>query len=186
VGDVRRNEIARLELGLRYVGFERKTDGWFSGSNIAEDPRILRLETTTKDTDISSSKVARRLRWKELLTANRGRIDAELAKRFEADHWDTAKGQERPGGRSLCGHFDLEPEPLWDGPYEPAGSTDAKVLDSAMASRMAFAGRFGAACGMAFDAPAFLKAHPQFGWLEGTLPSRPSQPWAEFRAGDTR
>ena len=183
LGDVRRNEIARLELGLRYVGFERKADGYFTGSNIAEDLRILRLETTSKDTDISTSKVARRLRWRQLMEANRGRIDLALAKAFEADHWDVARGQERAGGRSLCGHFDLEPEPLWDGPFEPAGTTDGKVLDSAMAKRMSFAGRFGSACGTAFDAPRFLSAHPQFEWLRDYLPTRPSQPWVTFSAG---
>jgi len=186
LGDIKANVIARLELGLRYVGFERKVDGFFSGSNIAEDPRILRLETTTKDTDINASKVARRMRWHELMAANRGRIDAEMAKAFEADHRDVARDEVRPGGRSLCGHFDLEPEPMWDAPFEPAGTTDAKVLDTAMARKMSFAGRFGAACGRAFDAELFLRQHPQFGWLKDILPTRPTQPWVTFSAGETR
>ena len=184
LGDLNRKEIARLELGLKYVGFERKGDGFFTGSNIAEDPRILRLETTSKDTDINASKIARRMRWRQLMAANKGRIDAELAKAFEADHRDVARHEERPGGRSLCGHFELEADAMWDTPFEPAGTTDAKVLDAAMARRMAFAARFGTACGLPFDAEAFLKEHPQFDWLQGILPSRPTQPWVTFTAGE--
>ncbi len=186
LGDINRKEIARLELGLRYVGFERKTDGFFTGSNIAEDPRILRFETTTKDTDINQSKVARRLRWRQLMAAFRGRIDVEAAKAFEADHVDMARKAEHPGGRSLCGHFELEGDSGGDAPYDPSGSTDAKVVDSAMARNMSFAGRFGAPCGRAFDAEAFLKEHPQYAWMEGTLPSRPTQPWVVFTAGETK
>lgn len=186
LGDVKRNEIARLELGLRFVGFERKADGYFTGSNIAEDPRILRFETTSKDTDIATSKVARRVRWRELMEAFRGRIDVEAAKAFEADHRDAARGEERPGGRSLCGHFELEPEPLWDTPFEPAGTTDAKVLDSAMARRLSFAARYGSGCGRPFEAGPFLKAHPQFEWLREILPDRPAQPWTVFTAGEAR
>jgi hypothetical protein len=36
LGDVNTREIARLELGLKYVGFEKKRDGYFIGSNVAE------------------------------------------------------------------------------------------------------------------------------------------------------
>ena len=185
LGDINRKEIARLELGLKYVGFERKTDGFFTGSNIAEDRRILRLETTSKDTDIGASKVARRLRWRELMAASKGRIDAELAKAFEADHRDVARNQEFPGGRSLCGHFELDPDGQGDSPYDPSGTTDAKVLDAAMARRMSFSARFGSACGRAFDAAGFLAEHPQYEWLRAIMPSRPSQPWALFQAGET-
>ena len=83
VGDVQAGEIARLELGLKHIGFERTKDGFFIGSNIAEDPRILRLETSTKDDDIRLSSVARRVRWKQLMKENAGRIDLELAKKWK-------------------------------------------------------------------------------------------------------
>jgi hypothetical protein len=61
---------------------------------------------------------------------------------------------------------------------------DAKVVDAAMARNLSFAARWGAACGRAFDAGKFLRAHPQFEWMEGILHSRPGQPWATFRAGE--
>ncbi|HXQ80883.1 MAG TPA: C45 family peptidase [Opitutaceae bacterium] len=185
IGDVKTGEIARLELGLKYVGFERTKDGYFVGSNIAEDLRILRIETDANDVDIRNSAVARRVRWKQLMRENAGRIDAERAKSMEADCYDTCLNKVNPGGRSLAGHFELDvPMSGKDVPFDPSGSFDAKVVDSAMARRMAFAARWGSADGTEFDAAAFLRAHPQFDWQEGILKSRPAEPWVEFQAGE--
>lgn len=75
LGDIRTGEIARLELGLQNVGFERKRDDYFSGSNIAESLEILRLESDDNDRDIRSDSVARRVRWKRLMKALAGEID---------------------------------------------------------------------------------------------------------------
>ena len=107
---------------------------------------------------------------------------------FEADHLDMAQdGKVHAGGRSLCAHCDLDPEgALWSVPFTPAGTVDAKVLDTTMARRMSFAARYGSGCGAAFSAPAFLKAHPQFEWIKDIMPSRASQPWVDFTAGETR
>jgi len=74
LGDVNTGEIARLELGLKYVGYEKKKDGYFLGSNVAEDRKILRLETEKNDTDIRASSIARRVRWKELMKQHAGRL----------------------------------------------------------------------------------------------------------------
>ena len=52
LGDIKTGEIARLELGLKYVGFERTRDGFFTGSNVAENLKILRLESNVNETDI--------------------------------------------------------------------------------------------------------------------------------------
>ena len=95
IGDVKTREIARLELGLKHVGFERTKDGYFVGSNLAENVQILRLETDLNETDIRDSDVARRVRWKQLMKEHQGEIDLELAKAFEADHRDTFLGEER-------------------------------------------------------------------------------------------
>jgi len=186
LGDVNTGEIARLELGLKYVGFERKTDGYFIGSNIAENPKILRFETTTPATDIRGSIVARRVRWKQLMSQYTGKIDVEAAKGFEADHFDTYFGEDRPGNRSLCAHGEMEHQPAapWNIPNDPGGTIDAKVVDAKMAKRMSFAARWGSACGTPFDAQKFLAEHPQFEWMKDILQSRPSQPWTEFVAGE--
>jgi hypothetical protein len=58
------------------------------------------------------------------------------------------------------------------------------VVDAKMAKQMSFAGRWGSACGRAFDADKFLTAHPQFDWMRGILKSRRAQPWTVFRAGE--
>jgi hypothetical protein len=187
LGDINTREIARLELGLKQVGLEKKNDGYFVGSNVAEDLKLLRLETGTKETDIRTSGVARRVRWKQLMKRNAGRIDAALAQEFEADHFDTYLGKKQPGGRSLCGHFELQAEPAgsWPGvPYGCSGTVDAKVVDASMAKTMSFAARWGTACGRAFDAHEYLTEHPQFDWMAGILKSRPSEPWTQFKAGE--
>ena len=187
LGDINSREIARLELGLKNVGFERKRDGYFTGSNVAEDLKLLHFETSEKDTDIRESSVARRVRWKQLMHQYVGRIDVNLAKEFEADHFDTFRQERVAGSRSLCGHFDLDRDTAgtWPGvPYGCAGTVDAKVVDAAMARRLSFAARWGSGCGRAFDAAKFLSAHPQFDSIQGVLKSRPAEPWVEFRVGE--
>jgi hypothetical protein len=188
IGDVNTNEIARLELGLKYVGFEKKKDGYFIGSNVAEDLRILRFETKmTDNTNIKRSSIARRVRWKQLMNENAGKIDISQAELFEADHYDTYLNQDRPGSRTLCAHYELDP--LLEGyylyePFEPSGVLDGKVVDSKMAKQMSFVARWGAACGTPFDAKKFLEQHPQYDWMNGLLKDRPTQPWTVFKAGE--
>jgi hypothetical protein len=63
IGDIKTNEIARLELGLKYIGFEKKKDGFFTGSNVVEDLRILRFETRLNEINIKNFCVARKVRW---------------------------------------------------------------------------------------------------------------------------
>lgn len=189
IGDINTNEIARLELGLKYNGFEKKQNGYFCGSNIAEDLRILRFETKTKETNIKISPVARRVRWKQLMEDNIGKVNLELAKEFEADHFDTYLNITKPDGRTLCEHSDLDSDmltPGLDDPFCPYGSLDGKVIDSKMAEQMSFIARWGSACGMPFDAKTFLKKHPQFEWMNGLIKDRPSQQWTLFKAGEIK
>jgi hypothetical protein len=185
LGDIKTNEIARLELGLKHVGFEKKQDGYFVGSNVAEDLKLLRFETNVRETDVRISSVARRVRWKQLMKQYAGKIDLELAKTFEADHYDAYLQKDHPGDRCLCGHEELDPQSFGSQiPFQPGGTIDGKVVDATLAKQMAFAARWGAACGRAFDAREFLEAHPQFDWMREILESRPSQPWTVFRAGE--
>jgi len=187
VGDVNTKEIARLELGLKYIGFERTKDGFFIGSNIAENLKILRLETTTRDQDIRLSSVARRVRWKQLMQQNKGQIDVARAKEFEADCYDTCFGVDgKLNARALNAHGEVDPQlgNALRNPFNPAGTFDAKVVDTALAKKLGFVARWGSADGTTFDADKFLAEHAQFDWMQGLLKSRPSQPWVEFRAGE--
>jgi len=189
IGDIKSNEISRLELGLKYVGFEKKRDGYFTGSNVAEDLRILRFETKTKETNIRISSIARRVRWGKLMKENTGKITLEVAKELEADHFDSYLNAIKPDGRTLCAHGDLDSDTQtigYDDPFSPVGTLDGKVIDSKMAKQMSFIARWGSACGNPFNAKAFLEEHPQFNWMNGLLKDRPAQPWTPFKAGETK
>jgi len=189
IGDINKNEIARLELGLKYVGFEKKKDGYFTGSNVAEDLRILRFETKTKETNIRISSIARRVRWKQLMKENAGKINPELAKDFEADHFDPYLNITKPDGRTLCAHGNLDFDVNtfgYDDPFSPVGTLDGKVIDAKMAKQMSFSARWGSACGMPFEAKPFLEEHPQFEWMTGLLKDRPTQQWTSFKAGENK
>lgn len=187
IGDINTNEIARLELGLKYVGFEKKKDGFFVGSNVAEDLNILRFETRSSEVDIRTSSVARRVRWKKLMKDNAGKINLEMAEKFEADHFDTYLNTNTPGLRTLCSHPDLDPDIYGvDLPFAPWGTLDGKVVDSKMAKQMSFVARWGSACGTPFSAKAYLENHQQFDWMDGLLEDRPAQPWTSFKAGEVK
>ena len=187
IGDINTNEIARLELGLKYVGFEKKKDGFFVGSNVAEDLKILRFETKSSEQDIRISSVARRVRWKQLMKENAGKIDLGLAEKLEADHFDTYLNTINPGLRTLCSHPELDPDPYGaDIPYAPWGTLDGKVVDSKLAKQMSFVARWGSACGTPFSARAYLEKHQQFDWMTGLVKDRPAQPWATFKSGELK
>ncbi|MGA2625387.1 MAG: C45 family peptidase [Bacteroidota bacterium] len=185
LGDIKTNEIARLELGLKYVGYEKKKDGYFVGSNVPEDVRILRFETKVEETNIKHSSVARRVRWKQLMKENAGKINLELAKSFEADHYDTYLNSSTLSERSLCAHYEFDPMLSGtDTPFDAGGTIDGKVIDASMAKEMSFLARWGAACGLPFDAKKFLEDHTQFDWMAGILKDRPSEPWTVFKIGE--
>jgi hypothetical protein len=44
LGDIKTNEIARLELGLKHHSLEKKKTGYFHGSNVTDNMKILREE----------------------------------------------------------------------------------------------------------------------------------------------
>ncbi len=187
IGDINTNEIARLELGLKYIGFERTKNGFFVGSNVAEDLRILRFETKTSEQDIRNSSIARRVRWKQLMKENAGKINIDLAEKFEADHYDTYLNVNSPDVRTLCAHPDLDPDIYRvDIPYAPWGTLDGKVVDSKMAKQMSFTARWGSACGTPFVAKTYLEKHPQFDWMKSLITDRPAQPWTVFKAGEVK
>lgn len=188
IGDINTNEIARLELGLKYVGFEKKKDGYFVGSNVPEDQRILRFETKFgSETNIKNNCISRRVRWHQLMKEYVGKIDLELAEKFESDHYDTYLNTIKPDGLTLCSHHNIDSEnQVLNEPFSPEGTIDGKVVDAKMARQMSFIARWGSACGMPFDAKSFLKAHPQYDWMEGLIKDRPTQPWTIFKAGETK
>jgi hypothetical protein len=115
-----------------------------------------------------------------------GKINLELAKELEADHFDTYLNTSVPNGRTICLHADLDPQTISNAtPFYPGGTLDGKVIDSKMAKQMSFFARWGSACGLPFNASVFLTEHTQYDWMEGLLKDRPTQPWTMFKAGES-
>ena len=182
LGDIKTNEIARLELGLKHHSLEKKQTGYFHGSNVTSDMKVLREETEgVAYDDVRISPVARRERWKALLAEHSGKIDAELAKKLLADHFDMYERQEKPGLRTICGHGEWDDGRIpgggpW-GAYCPAGALDGKVVDDQMARNWQFWAKWGSSCDRDFRAAQFLEEHTQYDWLKGYLKDLPAQPW---------
>lgn len=192
LGDARDGKIARFELGLRHRGFEHTRDGFYCGFNTATDLKIRNQECVGEAEDYNDVRRngARRVRWMQLAESLRGTIDADTAKTMIADHYDVYLGQgDNPCSRTLCGHLELDDARFGShddqAPYTPWGANDGKVCDSDMTRELSLWARWGHACGMPFDAAAFLREHPQWHWLEGHMRDRPAQPWVVFRAADS-
>src|SRR5262249_55951950 len=107
IADRNTGEIASLELGLKHVNLWRTKDGYFAGSNYPIDPALARDETDFDTKDLSNSANARHVRWDQLMTENKGRIDVALGQKFLADHYDTFDKKIAPSERTLCGHIEL-------------------------------------------------------------------------------
>lgn len=178
VGDRKRNEIGRLELGLKYVTLERTKDGYFVGSNFPINPKLISDETDFPS-DPNTPNQVRHRRWDQLMSENKGRIDVEAGKKFETDHYDAVTKEIDPNERTLCGHIDKSSRGLkpWQDPYGPAGAVEAKVADAAMAEKMSFTAGAGHPCGMEFHAAEFLKAHPEYAWQSPLLEDLKANPW---------
>ncbi|MFZ5929065.1 MAG: C45 family autoproteolytic acyltransferase/hydrolase [Acidobacteriota bacterium] len=185
VADTRRNEVGRLELGLKNVTLERTSDGYFTGANFPVSPKLAAEETVFPVNDPSVSANARRARWEQLMAEFKGRIGIEEAKRFLADHYDTyEKKADSPNERTLCGHVDLSPRGMkpWQDEFGPAGAVQSKAADAGMIRAMELDAALGHSCGIGFRAEDHLKKHPQFEWMRPLLRDLPSQPWTRFRA----
>lgn len=186
VADINANEIARLELGLKNVTLDRKTDGAFTGANFPINPKLIAEETEFPVNDLSVSANARRVRWDQLMQEYKGKIDLEAAKRFLSDHYDTFdKKDNSPSERTLCGHIDLSPRGLspWQDAWGPAGAVQAKATDATLARRMTLEASMGHSCGIDFRAAEFLARHKDFAWQRPLLKDLPSHPWARFESG---
>ncbi len=185
VADTRRNEIGRLELGLKNVVLERSRDGYFAGANFPVSPKLAAEETVFAVNDPSVSANARRARWEQLMAEFKGKIGLEEAKRFLADHYDAyEKKADSPSERTLCGHVDLSPRGMkpWQNEYGPAGAVQSKAADARMIRAMELEAASGHACGIGFRAGEHLNRHPEYGWMKPLLRDLPALPWTRFRA----
>jgi hypothetical protein len=187
IADTRKNEIASLELGLKNVTLERKTDGYFVGSNFPINPKLAAEETDFALTDNANSANARHHRWEQLMSENKGKIDVPMAEKFLADHVDSVTGKTEPSERTLCGHFELSKRAsgagAWQIGYSTAGAAQNKATDSSMTSNMKFVAAAGHACGLDFLAAKHLQEHPEMSWEKPALRDMKAYPWTTIAAG---
>lgn len=184
VADRRSGEIASLELGLKNVTFEKKKDGWFSGANFPVNEKLTKEETDFNQNDAGDSSCARRVRWRQLLEENKGKVDVALAQQFLADDYDVVSKKHGADERTLCGRIDLSPRgmPPWQKPFGAAGAVQNKATDAALAERLSFMAAYGPLAGPKFESAAFTAKHQEFAWQSPRLRDMAAQPWTLFEA----
>jgi Phospholipase B len=185
IADTHKGEIASLELGLKNVTLDRKTDGYFVGSNFPINPKLTAEETTFPTNDPSNSPNARHRRWEQLMNENKGKIDVKMAEQFLADHVDSFTGKTEPSERTLCGHVELSPRGMggWQAAYGTAGAVQNKATDTQMAAKMEFTAAAGHACGLDFLAAKHLQQHPELAWEKPALRDMKAYPWTTITGG---
>ena len=180
----------RVELGLRYVNIEKKTDGFFIGYNGADDPRIRNLECSNVGYfDMRRHQGARKVRLGQLMEEHKGKIDVKIGQDIMADHYDVYLEKINPCSRTCCSHYELDnrafmSDPSRPKPFQPRGALDGKVCDSTLTKQMSFIARWGSSCGTPFDKTAFCKKNTIWNIQEPFLHDRPKQPWTEFSISD--
>src|SRR5262249_39912587 len=139
-------------------------------------------ETKFDEHNRNSSPNARMVRWEHLIAEQKGKINLELAKRFETDDFDVILKRAEANERTLCGRVEVSPRgtPEWDwAPFYPGGTVESKVTDATLAERMAFWGQIGHQ-GSDFLAEPFIEAHPEYKWMRGLLKDMKCGPWSLF------
>jgi hypothetical protein len=182
-----RPEIMRIELGLRYVHVEKKTNGYFIGFNACYDPRIRNLECKNDGFfDIRRHSGARRvtldMKIKEY-TQGEKRISATEAQLIISSHWDIyLEKDNNPCSRTICSHYELDKREYISQesrpkPYQPRGSVDGKICSSDLCNKMQFLARWGNACGTDFKKDDFCNLHAQWEYQRAYLEDRLRKPW---------
>ena len=161
-GDTNTNEIMLLEVAKTVAEPRRTKSGVFYGANFAHDSFIRDKQTANNEEihNLSTSIGSRNARLDWLLNkVYWGKLDIKTAKRVIADHFDPYKNKTRRGSRSICKHS------------VRFGAIDGKVVDSKMAKKLRFWGRWGSSCGTAFNmSRKQKKAYPH-------VPDLKSEPW---------
>lgn len=180
IGDIKTNEIAKLELGLKNAVFHRSTEGAYYGANYPEDAKLIADDCPGFKYDPTDGTEVRRARWAAVLAEHKGKVDAETAKAFMADTVDACTGARGATGRTLCGRGDLAPNV--NEIVSSSGAVNAKVTTAALAADLRFWARMGFPDGSTFDAKAYLEGlGKKDEWQRSALKDIPSQPWLLYQ-----
>jgi hypothetical protein len=186
-GDTNKNEILRIELGLKYHNVERTTNGFFIGFNSVYDEQIRNFEVMNSGFyDIRRHQGARYVRLSDLMDEHKGKINIDIAKKIISDHYDVYLLKDNnPCSRTVCSHYDLDAREYMSQsdrpkPFSPHGALDGAVCDTKLAKKMTFIARYGNSCGIPFNKNEFFKKHRQYERFMPYIKDRPSEPWTEF------
>src|ERR1700722_3541141 len=185
VGDIKTNEIARLELGLKHYRVWRSKDSIYVGSNFPLDEKLIREETTFNAADSTNSPNSRRRRWEDLTNQYKGKIDVETGKTSEGDSYNEITKAKEARRCVIVGRVDTDPKgcPEWDWPpFFPGGTVQAKITTAALAKDLKFWAHMGNPNGDDFLATPFFAAHPQYQWEAPYLHDMKAYPWTLFSA----
>jgi hypothetical protein len=185
VGDIKTNEIARLELGLKDYRVWRSKDSIYVGSNFPLDEKLIKEETTFNPADSTNSPNSRRRRWEDLTNQYKGKIDIETGKTIEGDSYNEWTKAREASRCVIAGRVDTDPKgcPEWDWPpFFPGGTVQAKITTAALAKDLKFWAHMGNPNGDDFLAAPFFAAHPQFEWESKYLHDMKAYPWTLFEA----
>jgi len=180
-GNVHTNEIMLFDLGLENYNVQRTKNGIYYGMNSTLDWKIRNLETNDNAIfDPAKATGSRNLRIHQLLNEEYfGKINTENAKRIISDHYDMHLQKNQMNGRSICKHIEQYP-PVEGTIIIPVGATDGKVINSKMAKKMGFLGRFGSSCGRCFNKNEFLKKNPEYEKWRPFLTDFPKTEWTRL------
>lgn len=186
IGDTKTNEVAKLELGLKYSRVWRSKDTAMIGSNFPSDPTLITKETTFNTKDSTTSPNARKLRMEQLVIVDlKGKLDVESGKQVEADHKDVLLNKNANNRCVICGHIEEDPKgcPEWDcKPFDPMGAVQGKITTADLAGKMQFWAHMGHPCGESFIGEQFYKLHPEYEWQSKYLKNMIAYPWTLFAA----
>ncbi|HVV05921.1 MAG TPA: C45 family peptidase [Puia sp.] len=186
IGDIKTNEVAKLELGLKDYKVWRSKDTAIVGSNFASDPKLIKEETTFSTTDPTTSPNARKKRMEQLVLVDlKGKIDLEQGQKIESDHYDVTRHTNANNKCVVCGHVDEDKKGCmeWDWPaYYPGGSVQSKITTADLAKDLKFWAHMGHPCGQDFIAAPFYKLHPEYAWQAKYLTALRAYPWTLFGA----
>ena len=170
MADTKNNEIGKLQLGLKHVIFDHTTDGDYYGANYPEDPGLMKDETPDYNPATQGNVCElRRERWMDLLAKNKGKVDAEMAKQFLSDTYDTETQQNDGDGSALCGKG-----------FPGGGACNAKVTTTDMAAHLGLWGRMGIPDGTAEPRDEVISKYHFSGEMADLWPDFPSEPWTLF------
>ncbi|MBN9381554.1 MAG: hypothetical protein J0H74_12355 [Chitinophagaceae bacterium] len=185
IGDIKTNEVARLELGLKDHQVWRSKDTAIIGANFASDPKLIAEETTFKVRDSTTSPNARKKRMEQLVTSLKGKIDLDEGKKIESDHYDAIHHTTANNKCVVCGHVDEDKNGCmeWDwGAYYPGGTVQSKLTTASLAKDLKLWAHMGHPCGQDFIAAPFYKLHPEYAWQAKYLTALKAYPWTLFEA----